>query len=190
LEKTILEKVFEKLCYAFKEEKIDYMIIGGQAVLYYGHPRLTEDIDITLGIDISELNKIIKICNKNNILPLPKKIEEFVEKTYVLPCFDNENKIRIDFIFSFFEYERKAISRAKEVSLDNIKIKIAAIEDVIIHKIFSGRPRDIEDIRILMIINNKEKIDRKYIINWLKEFANIPGKENLIEIFLRIEENL
>ena len=80
MEKTTLEKTFEKLCYAFKKEKIDYMIIVGQAVLYYGHPRLTEDIDITLGIDISELNKIIKICNKNNILPLPKKIEEFEEK--------------------------------------------------------------------------------------------------------------
>lgn len=28
------------------------MIIGGQAVMVYGEPRLTKDIDITLGVDI------------------------------------------------------------------------------------------------------------------------------------------
>jgi hypothetical protein len=30
------------------EQNIPYMIIGGQAVLLYGKPRLTRDIDITL----------------------------------------------------------------------------------------------------------------------------------------------
>jgi len=28
------------------------MVIGGQAVLLYGEPRLTRDIDITLGIGV------------------------------------------------------------------------------------------------------------------------------------------
>ena len=31
--------------------RIPYMIIGGQAVLLYGRPRLTRDIDITLGVN-------------------------------------------------------------------------------------------------------------------------------------------
>ncbi|GAH87084.1 unnamed protein product, partial [marine sediment metagenome] len=30
------------------------MIIGGQAVLLYGEPRLTRDIDVTLGDDIDK----------------------------------------------------------------------------------------------------------------------------------------
>lgn len=35
------------------------MVIGGQAVLVHGEPRLTEDIDITLGVDIARVNDII-----------------------------------------------------------------------------------------------------------------------------------
>lgn len=31
------------------------MVIGGQAILLYGEPRLTRDIDITLGINVDEL---------------------------------------------------------------------------------------------------------------------------------------
>jgi hypothetical protein len=30
---------------------IPFMLIGGQAVLLHGTPRLTEDIDVTLGVD-------------------------------------------------------------------------------------------------------------------------------------------
>ena len=32
------------------EAGIPYMVIGGQAVLIYGEPRLTRDIDVTLGL--------------------------------------------------------------------------------------------------------------------------------------------
>jgi hypothetical protein len=33
------------------------MIIGGQAVLLYGEPRLTRDIDITLGVSAEHLDR-------------------------------------------------------------------------------------------------------------------------------------
>lgn len=34
------------------------MIIGGQAVLLYGEPRLTKDLDVTLGIGLEGFDKI------------------------------------------------------------------------------------------------------------------------------------
>jgi hypothetical protein len=34
------------------------MVIGGQAVLLHGESRLTRDIDITLGVDASRLEKV------------------------------------------------------------------------------------------------------------------------------------
>ncbi|MDI3467220.1 MAG: hypothetical protein OJF50_006041 [Nitrospira sp.] len=44
-------RLLERLATALDLAKIPYMIIGGQAVLLYGEPRLTRDIDVTLGID-------------------------------------------------------------------------------------------------------------------------------------------
>jgi hypothetical protein len=35
-------------------------VIGGQAVLVYGEPRLTRDIDITLGVSTERLDWILK----------------------------------------------------------------------------------------------------------------------------------
>jgi hypothetical protein len=35
------------------------MVIGGQAVLIYGEPRLTRDIDITLGASLERLAEMV-----------------------------------------------------------------------------------------------------------------------------------
>lgn len=39
------------------------MVIGGQAMLLYGEPRLTKEIDITLGVDLSGLSTVTSRFN-------------------------------------------------------------------------------------------------------------------------------
>ncbi len=46
----MFEELLKKIGLALDENAIPYMVIGGQAVLLYGEPRLTRDIDITLGV--------------------------------------------------------------------------------------------------------------------------------------------
>ena len=51
---TLLRKIAE----ALRPVDISYMIIGGQAVLLYGEPRLTKDIDVTLSVGVESLTCI------------------------------------------------------------------------------------------------------------------------------------
>lgn len=51
----MLEELFERIATALDQGALPYMIIGGQAVLLYGEPRLTKDIDITLGAGLDRL---------------------------------------------------------------------------------------------------------------------------------------
>lgn len=46
----MFEQLLKKIAQALDKGGIPYMIIGGQAVLLYGEPRLTRDIDIILAI--------------------------------------------------------------------------------------------------------------------------------------------
>ena len=48
----MFKEIIIRIAKAFKENNIPYIIIGGQAVLLYGEPRLTRDIDIILGLSI------------------------------------------------------------------------------------------------------------------------------------------
>ena len=46
----MFENLLERIAGELESGAIPYMVIGGQAVLLYGEPRLTKDIDITLGV--------------------------------------------------------------------------------------------------------------------------------------------
>jgi len=82
------------------EAGIPYMVVGGQAVLLYGEPRLTKDIDITLGVTLESLGKVLALAQHNALNPLVDP-ETFTRRTLVLPCQDQQTGIRVDFIFSF-----------------------------------------------------------------------------------------
>ena len=60
-----------------------------------------------------------------------------------------------------------------------------SVEDLVIYKIISGRERDIEDLKIILIKN--KKIDEKYILKWLKEFEKVLNK-NLRETFMKFKK--
>jgi hypothetical protein len=51
----MLELLLERIGRSLRATGIPYMIIGGQAVLLYDEPRLTKDIDITLGAGLDRL---------------------------------------------------------------------------------------------------------------------------------------
>lgn len=158
------------------------MIIGGQAVLLYGTPRLTRDIDITLGIDTDKFLLIKEICKKLKLKILPDNPETFAGETKVLPAEETRSKIRIDFIFSSTVYEKEAMNRTTKVSMNGYPAKFASCEDVIIHKMFAGRAVDEEDVRSL-IIKNRNNINAEYIKKWLLEFDKLPEQKGVLERF-------
>ena len=181
----MFEKLIKKIAKQLDKGKIPYMIIGGQAVLLYGTPRLTRDIDITLGVDTDKFLLIKGLCKKLGLKILANRPEDFAKNTKVLPAEDTKLKIRVDFIFSFTPYERQAIKRAKKVIMDGYPVRFAGCEDVIIHKMFAGRAIDEEDVKN-MLIKNRNKINSEYIKNWLLEFTGFPGQEELLKRFDRL----
>ncbi len=181
--KVLLERIASEL----NQAKIPYMIIGGQAVLLYGEPRLTKDIDITLGIGIEKLPDIKKLAQNIKLKSLVEKVEDFVRNTMVFPTQDPTSGIRVDFIFSFSPYERQAIDRSVPIVFSHITIQFASLEDVIIHKIFAKRPRDLEDVRSILIKN--PEYDIQYINKWLEKFDESLG-ENFLETFRKIASTL
>jgi predicted nucleotidyltransferase len=175
---TLIRKVAEQL----DKENIPYMIIGGQAVLIYGRPRLTRDIDITLGVDTDKFSLIDKVCNQLKLRLLVEKPEDFAVKTKVLPAEEQESKIRVDFVFSFTQYEAQAIKNAKRVQVGDYPVNFASREDVIIHKMVAGRAVDEEDVKSILA-KKSQTIDLEYIRKWLSEFAQIQEYSRILEQF-------
>jgi hypothetical protein len=170
----MFQKLLEKIATALDGASIPYMIIGGQAVLLYGEPRLTKDIDITLGVGVESLASVKEVVALLGFAIAVKDPEDFVKRTMVLPARDEASGIRIDLVFSFSPYERQAIERARAVPFGDAIVRFASPEDVVIQKIVAGRPRDLEDVRTMLFKN--PSCDRTYVERWLGEFdASLDG---------------
>ena len=178
----MIESLIRKTAEHLDQQEIPYMIIGGQAVLVYGRPRLTRDIDITLGVDTDKLASIEEVCKTLKLRILADNPQEFAQNTKVLPTEEPDLKIRVDFIFSFTPYEAQAIKKAKRVLIADYPVKFASCEDVIIHKMVAGRAIDEEDI-VGILARNRDAIDFAYIEKWLSEFGKIIEHEGILERF-------
>jgi len=154
------------------------MLIGGQAVLLHGEPRLTQDVDVTLGVGPSRLVDLLSLCEDLDLTPLPGDTEAFVRETFVLPVMDEATGIRVDLIFSNTSYEATAIGRALRVRIGGQDVPIASAEDLILHKVFAGRARDLEDVRGVMR-RKAHELDWAHIEKWARVFTAVPGRETL-----------
>jgi hypothetical protein len=160
--------------------ELPFMLIGGQAVLLHGEPRLTQAIDITLGVTPERFGDALAACEAAGLTPLPTDIEAFVRDTFVLPAADPQTEIRVDLIFSTTPYEAEAIRRAVRIEVGGSQVPFASAEDLILHKLFAGRPRDVEDAA--GVVRRKGRtLDWPYLRRWAIEFSGVPGREQLPE---------
>jgi len=74
----MFQKLLKKVARSLKKQSIPYMVIGGQAVLLYGEPRLTKDIDITLGMGIDGLRRL-----REAIASVPLKKHRVFDLAYI-----------------------------------------------------------------------------------------------------------
>lgn len=178
----MIEELLSRLAQGLDDASIPYMIIGGQAVLVYGRPRLTRDVDVTLGVDADKFRTVEGVCRKLGLRILPDNPEEFAQQTRVLPAEDADLKIRVDFIFSFTPYEAQALNRAKEVIMAGYPVRFASCEDIIIHKMVASRAIDEEDVKSILV-RNKDSIDIAYVRKWLDQFAEMPEYAKVLAKF-------
>lgn len=168
----MLERLLQRLATTFTAAKLPYMIIGGQAVLFHGHPRLTQDIDITLGVETEALADVMAACRQAGLSLSVNRPEEFVTQTHVLPLRDPESGLRVDLVFANTPYEHAAIRRARGGRIGRATVRFASLEDLIIHKLVAGRPIDLDDVRTLLAKRGRT-LDTRYVRRWLRQFAQL-----------------
>lgn len=179
-----LDFQLRQLVKLFKATSVDYAVLGGIAVSIYGEPRLTSDIDINIMLDNDKINDFLKKASKFGFTPLPSNIKKFIKETGVIPMKFSKNRItgKCDFIIAQNILEHLCIRRARFIKIGFIKAKIITPEDLIIHKITSKRPKDLEDARGILF-RQRGKLDTKYIAHWLKKIDEVVRHSELFKLF-------
>jgi hypothetical protein len=148
--------LLERLVKALNGSKIPYAIVGGVAVALHGAPRGTIDIDIVIK-HTSEFFKSVETCLKGlGFLPrLPVTAneifnfkDEYISRRNLIAWsfYNPTNPLEvIDIILTHDLSDMKAVNKKMGLS----RLKVLSVEDLINMKEKSGRPQDIEDIKVL-----------------------------------------
>lgn len=184
---SLLEQQLRVLTHFLSSQKIKYVILGGVAVSIYGEPRLTADIDVNIILDKSRLGDFLSIAGKYGFYLLSPDGEEIAKESGVIPLCLKKKKIggKFDLIIAENALEYAAIQRGKTKRIGSVKARFVSPEDLIIHKISSSRPRDIEDLQGLLI-RQKNRLDVKYIRAWLEKIDKVNKGVHLCSLFNRL----
>ena len=127
---------------------IPYMLIGGLALSAWALPRATLDVDLTLWVAAEDRDRVWDFLSARYVARMADA-REFIRKTGVLRATTREG-VRLDFIFAAFPFERTMIERAPVRHIGNVAVRVARLEDLIRLKLPSPRPRDQEDVRLIL----------------------------------------
>lgn len=143
--------------------QVRYLVVGGEAVIFYGHARLTGDIDFFYDLgkeNAGRLFEALKAFWKGSI-PGISNSEELEEEGLIVqfgcPPYRIDLISRIDGVPFEKAWNSREISTLKFKN-QQIPIYYIGLDALILNKEGVGRPRDLEDLKYLrMCVNRKPK---------------------------------
>ena len=129
--------------------KLPHVFIGGVALQAWGEPRLTRDVDISVWAPFGEeepiVSQLLEAFRSRIAGALP-----FAIQNRVLLC-ETEDGIGIDIGLAAFPFEKLALERAHLIELvKGCPLPCVSAEDLVVMKVFAGRPRDWEDVKSII----------------------------------------
>ena len=133
---------------------VKYLIVGGEAVIYYGHARLTGDVDFFFQSTKKNAANLFKALMEfwAGDIPGIKAFEELMEEGLILQFGVPPN--RIDLInrisgVNFREAWENKTGDSIESAGKEVPIYFIGLEELIKNKKAIGRPKDMEDLKYL-----------------------------------------
>ena len=185
----LLIKALQAIWNALRSMNIPAAVMGGLAMSLWKYPRATRDVDLLIGIETHQLDKILPQLQALGIRPkhsppiMPLGQLNIIQMLYEPP--EAFMEVQIDLLLAETDYLRTALERRIPTLLPDLSVETAVLtcEDLILHKLLAGRLIDRADIAALLKFN-LASLDRHYLAHWanqlqlIAEFASV-WKETL-----------
>jgi len=144
----LLPPEFKRLLSALSSKKVEYLVVGGYAVIYHGYVRTTGDLDIWVGLNPENANRIESAIRSMGFNPPGLEAEWFTQKGSLLRI--GQEPLRFDIINDIDGVKfDECYSRRVEADFEGIKVNLISLADLKTNKRASGRNKDLADLDYL-----------------------------------------
>jgi predicted nucleotidyltransferase len=144
----LLSQDFKEFLKSLNENDVRYLVIGGYAVAFHGHPRYTKDMDIWLSPDKSNIENLLLAMEDFGFVSLELKVDDFLDPEQIIQLGYPPN--RIDLLTDLSGVDFKSCFQNKvEIEIKDVKINFIDLENLKKNKRATGRHQDLADLENL-----------------------------------------
>jgi hypothetical protein len=135
---------------------VDYLIVGGHAVAFHGHPRFTGDIDFFVRATAQNIERILAVLRAFGFGELGISVRDLLEPERVIQLGHPPNRIDIMNSVSGLEFS-DAWGRRIQSVMDDQQVNLISWDDLLKNKRSSGRDKDLADVAKLVAVAKHRK---------------------------------
>lgn len=139
---------FKEFLKLLNARKVEYLLIGGYAVGYYGYPRVTADIDIWIAIKPRNADKIVSVLKEFGFDEPDLSAELFLKQNQIVRMGVPPFRIEITTTISGVNFDECYAAR-KVDTIDGVEASLISLKHLKLNKQAAGRYKDLNDLENL-----------------------------------------
>ncbi len=143
-----ISKDFREFLKLLNKNNVKYLVVGGYALAFHGHPRYTKDIDIWVLVNPENAENIIKTLSDFGFSALELKKDDFLNPGYIIQLGYPPHRIDILTSVTGLNFEDCYLTKI-EVDIDGLNVSFIDLENFKKNKKAVGRFQDLADLENL-----------------------------------------
>lgn len=153
---------------------------GGVAVIIWGQPRVTQDLDLVLEVDDDQIEPFLELARGDGYTT-EEDPRELLEGGFLrLEAPESAAPVALDLLRADTPLHSQALDRSRTFELAGERIPVLAPEDLILLKLVAFRPKDTFDLETV-IAATRETLDLVYLRRWADRLQLRSRLETFLE---------
>lgn len=139
---------FKEFLRLLNEHRVEYLVVGGYAVGYYGYPRATVDMDIWIGRGPATAERMVAVLQEFGFDVPNLSADLFLKEDQIVRMGIPPVRLEIFTSIPGVQFEECYAARVVD-ELDGVQVSLISLDQLKINKRKSGRNKDLDDLENL-----------------------------------------
>lgn len=153
-----LQKDLSEFVSLLNSHGAEYVVVGGHAVAFHGHPRFTGDVDFFVNTTLRNAQRVLDVLKAFGFGDLGIHVEDLTAQDKVVQLGRPPNRIDLLTTISGVTFQEAWTTRIAGF-LGEHRVNFIGLDTLIQNKRASGREKDLLDVKTLLAVARAMKND-------------------------------